>query len=139
MKILLIDDREPPSFAEIVAKNCPIPIDLKRLKTGDYVCEDVAIERKTINDFAASFKGHRLFTQAERLKTFEHPFILVSGQMADLYSRVNPHSILGAIAYLASQGITIIKVDSYEDLAYLILKIFEKFGKLKMQNGAFKI
>ena len=139
MKVLLIDDREPPSFAEIIAKNCPIPIDLKRLKTGDYVCEDVAIERKTINDFAASLKDKRLFNQLERLRDFEHPFILISGQMSDLKSKINPHSILGAMAYLASQGITIIKIDSYEDLAHLILKLMEKFGKLKMQNGAFKI
>ena len=140
MKVLLIDDREPISFAEIIAKNCPIPIDIQRLKTGDYLCDgEVIIERKTINDFAASLKDKRLFNQLERLRDFKHPFILISGQMSDLKSKINPHSILGAMAYLASQGITIIKIDSYEDLAYLILKIFEKFGKLEMQNGAFKV
>ena len=137
-KVLLIDCREPPSFAEIVAKNCPIPIDIQQLKTGDYVCEDVAIERKTIEDFASSLKDRRLFKQFERLQNFEHPFILISGQMSDLKSKINPHSILGAIAYLASKNITIVKVDSYEDLAYLILKIFEKHGKLQLKNGAFK-
>ena len=139
LKVLLIDDREPISFAEIVAKNCPIPIDIKRLKTGDYLCEDVIVERKEAADFAASIKDKRLFNQLERLKEFKHPFILISGNFNDLQSKINRHSLMGAIAYLASQNISIIKIDSHEDLAYLILKIFEKFGKLKMQNGAFKV
>ena len=139
MKVLLIDDREPISFAEIVAKNCPIPIDIQRLKIADYVCEDVFIERKEINDFAASIKDKRLWNQLKKLTTVPHPFILISGTKNDLKSKINPHSLLGAMAYLASCNVTIIKVDDAEDLAYLILKLMEKFGKLKMQNGAFKV
>ncbi len=137
-KVLLIDDREPISFAEILAENCPIPIDIQRLKVADYVVEDVFIERKEINDFAASLRDKRMWTQLEKLTKVPHAFILISGSKATLNSRINPHSILGAMAYLASKGVTIIKVDDASDLAYLILKIFEKFGKFKMQNGSFK-
>lgn len=136
-KILYIDDREPLRFAELVAQNCSIPIEFKRLKTGDYIIDDVGIERKAINDFASSMisKKKRLWNQFDRMKKeFHHPFILISGTMSDLQSQVKPHSILGAIAYLACNGITVIKVDTDEDLAYLILKIFEKYGKLRMPS-----
>ncbi len=136
---LFIDNREPLAVIEMVAENCTIPIDIRRLKTGDYVSSDfeVAIERKQISDFASSLisKKKRLWTQFDRLKKeFKHPYILISGKMSDLNSNVSNHSILGAIAYLASNGITVVKVDSDQDLAYLILKLMERHGKLHMPS-----
>jgi ERCC4-type nuclease len=137
--MLLVDDREPLRIVEMIAQNCSIPIDFRRLKTGDYISDDmeVGIERKQIKDFASSLisKKKRLWKQFDRLKKeFKHPFILISGKLSDLDMNVSNHAILGAIAYLATNGITVVKVDSDEDLAYLILKVFERYGKLKMPN-----
>jgi ERCC4-type nuclease len=136
--MLIIDDREPLDFAEALAKNCTIPIDFQHLKTGDYVCEDVVIERKTWPDFASSLVDRRMFKQFDRLTKCPHPYILISGTKKDLQSKINPHSMLGAMAYLAAHGVTIIKLDSLEELAYLMLKIFEQHGKLRLANGSFK-
>ncbi len=136
-KLLLIDDREPLKFAELVAENCTIPIEFRRLKTGDYVIDDVGIERKTIRDFASSLtsKKKRLWNQFDRMKsTFKFPYMVISGNILDLETHVTPHAIIGAIAYCATHGITVIKVDTDQDLAYLILKLFERHGKLHMPS-----
>jgi len=146
-KVLLIDDREPLKFAELVAENCPIPIEFRRLKTGDYVCEDVAIERKRIDDFVASMisKKKRLWKQYDRLKKeFAFPYILISGNTQDVWSNVSDHAVMGGLASLAcpkfkgnvlvSRPITVIKVDTDEQLAYLILKVMERHNKLKLKD-----
>lgn len=141
-KLLLIDDREPLKFAELVAENCTIPFEFRRLKTGDYVCENVGIERKTVKDFASSMisKKKRLWNQFDRMKAeFEFPYMLISGNILDLESHVTPHAILGAIAYCATHGITVVKVDTDKDLAYLILKLFERHSKLHMPSELHRI
>jgi ERCC4-type nuclease len=136
-KVLVIDDREPLDFAEQLAMHCTIPIDIRRLKTGDYVIDDVAIERKLINDFAASIIDKRLKNQAIRLKKeFKYPYILIQGGLPEVDSEINPHSLLGAMAkLLVYYQIPTLKIDSEDDLAYLILKIFENHNKLRLTNG----
>ena len=111
-------------------------MEIKRLKTGDYVCDDVYIERKTIDDFASSLMGKRkrLFKQFDRLLKCKYRFIVISGRIKDLKSKVHQHSIIGAIAWLAAHGVTVITVDTNEELAYLILKILEHHGKLKTKK-----
>lgn len=132
-KILYLDDREPAELAEILAESCPIPIKIKRLKVGDYQIDDVVIERKEINDFAASItsKKKRLWKQFDKLLQCKYRYILISGKMENLKSDISPHSILGTMAWLAVHGVTVVKVDSDEDLAYLILRIFKHHGKLE--------
>ena len=145
-KVLFIDDREPVRFLELVVENCPIPIEMKRLPTGDYTCEDVAIERKQIKDFANSIisKKKRLWTQSDRLKKeFKYPYILISGKTKEDENDVTDHAMLGAMSYLAcpkfdksgnviSPPVTVLWVSDDRQLAYLILKILERHGKLKM-------
>lgn len=144
-KVLYIDDREPAYFCELVAENCTIPVEFKRLKTGDYVCEDVAIERKAINDFAASVISpkKRMWKQADRLrKEFRFPYIVISGTTKEITSAVTDHALMGAIAYLTTPrtkgnvilepAIPVVKVDTDQQLAYLILKIMEKHHKLEL-------
>ena len=130
--ILYIDDREPAELAELIAKHCSIPIEVKRLPVGDYLCEDVIVERKEINDLASSIIDRRLFRQADKLCKFKYPYILISGRKANIRSEINYHSILGAKAYMAARGITINTEEDDKDLIYFMLKVFEKHGKLQV-------
>ena len=139
-KTLIVDNREPLNVVELLAKNSPLPIEFKQLVTGDYVVEDddtVAIERKTLSDFADSIVDRRLFNQVDRLRKFPHSYVLISGKLDEVRSNVSPHAILGAVAYIASLGITVVKVDSDEELVYLILKLLERHKKLILPNGQF--
>ena len=139
-KVLLVDDREPKGLVAKLSAQCTIPIKFERLKTGDYVCDnEIIVERKTINDFALSIIDRRLFKQYDRLKEFPHAYIFISGKLGQVKSKISRHAILGAIAFLAHSKITVIKVENDDDLIYLILKIFEQFGKLKViPNGGKK-
>jgi ERCC4-type nuclease len=115
------------------------------MKTGDYCCEDVGIERKKIHDFVGSFttKKKRLWDQCDRLKKeFKYPYVVISNKTTELTSMVSDHAVIGAIAYLctpkfypngtqAYPGIPVVKVDTDAQLAYLILKIMERHKKLK--------
>jgi ERCC4-type nuclease len=129
----------------LVVANCPIPVEFKCMKTGDYQIDDVLIERKKIGDFANSIisKKKRMWKQAERLKKFKHPYILISGKLSEVQNDVTEHAMLGAMAALAcpkfdkdgvmiEPPITVLWVGSSKQLAYLILKIFEKHGKLRL-------
>ena len=143
--ILTVDDREPIEFLELVAKNCTIPLDIKRLKTCDYICEDVGIERKTIDDFISSMVSSkkRLWKQCERMhKQFRFPYLIISGHFSDRHSAVSMHSILGSLAFIATPrtsgntviqpGITVITVETPQELAYLVLKIMQRHHKIEV-------
>ena len=148
-KILYIDDREPLKFAELVAMNATIPVEFKRMKTGDYVCEEVAIERKQISDFASSIisKKKRLWKQVDRLKKeYTYPYLFISGKLKEVYAEVTDHAMLGSMAYCMcpkfdehwteiEKAIPVCWVDTDKHLAYLILKTMERHGKLKLPTG----
>jgi ERCC4-type nuclease len=138
--ILYIDSREPPIMMEKIAELCPIPIEAKMLQTGDYVCGDVGVERKSPNDFALSICGQekehngRLFTQSERLgKEFPHHYIFVTGTLDDITIHIHRHAVLGALASVMAHGINVcFGLNNEDDFTYLLLKLLEKYGKLQM-------
>jgi ERCC4-type nuclease len=129
--VLLVDDREPPKIMELLAEFCVIPIEIKRLSTGDFVCDDVVIERKNIRDFFSSIIDKRVFEQKKRLiKEFPHHYILVSGSINDLDPKVH-HATYGALARIMVNGVNVcFGLDDDGGLIYLILKILEKHGKI---------
>ena len=105
--ILYVDEREPSQFAEKLADLCTIPIEVRTLKTGDFVCEDVAIERKTVDDLCMSimskkkYKDGRVWTQSDRMmRDFRKKYILVTGNLCDRTSKIHIHSLLGGLARL---------------------------------------
>jgi ERCC4-type nuclease len=136
--VLRVDTREPPRLAELLAERVTIPILIEQLKTGDYVCEDICIERKTINDFARSIirfrKGEgRMWGQGKRMtEEFAHRYLLVSGTFKNMTVHINHNSVLAALARLLSSGVSVcFGLDNDRELVYLICKILEKHGKMK--------
>lgn len=137
-KILFIDDREPASFVNLVIETSTILIEMKHLETGDYVCEDVVIERKTIDDFVSSIIDKRVFRQCERMLKSPHRYLLISGRIKDIWSKITPHAVLGAIAFFVNNGISVVTLDDNEEMVYMILKILENHGKLVVEPSYFK-
>ena len=130
--ILYLDHREPLQINSFLADNCLLPIEVVALETGDFVVEDICIERKTVNDFAMSLMDKRLKEQRERmLRDFPHRYILVSGTFADCTVNIYRHSLLGALARVMAEGVNVcFGVDSDEDLVYLVIKILENHKKI---------
>ena len=105
------------------------PVEVKHLESGDYVFDEVGIERKTISDLCGSVqskeKGHSLWEQLRVLKdTYKKPSLLIEG-FIDWDDRTVASIIIGVtngfcIPYYNSLN----KVQS----AQIIGKIFERYG-----------
>ncbi len=59
-----------------------VELEFRALKVGDYiVSNEVAVERKTLNDFVSSIIDRRLFEQAKAMKdAYARPLLLLEGE-----------------------------------------------------------
>ena len=78
---IVVDHRERSSQLVEKLSKLGAVIEFRSLKVGDYVASDnVAIERKTIDDFAVSIIDRRLFEQTRALKeAYGRPILLLEG------------------------------------------------------------
>ena len=130
--VVYADSREGNSKVIRHLTEMEIDVQIRAMAVGDYqVSDEVAIERKTANDFVSSLIDKRLFKQARELsEEFKRPLIILEGD--DLYNgMVNPNAIRGSIASLALDfGISIIPTRNAQDTAAMIKRI-----AIREQNG----
>ncbi len=96
------------------------------LSVGDFVLSDkVVVERKEVDDFAASIIDGRLFEQAAKLKeAYSKPIILVEGESLTGSGRVRPEAMMGAYAsLLVDYGIPIVWTQKPSETAQLMFAI----------------
>ncbi len=101
-----------------------VRISVSRLEMGDYVVSDeVAIERKTVDDLASSLVEGRIFEQIRKLKSvYKRPMLLIEGKSPYKPERrgVSPRSLMGLALSLVVGGIPIIWAKDPEESAELI-------------------
>ncbi len=123
--IVYADSREMSSRVLRELERYDVKLEVKGLAVGDYqVSKDVAIERKTSDDFISSIMDKRLHKQAKELvDNFKKPIIIIEGDK--LYSSsIHPNAVRGAMASIAVDfGIPIIPTRSPEDTAAMINRI----------------
>lgn len=101
----------------------------KMLPVGDYLCsEEVAIERKTVDDFLKSLLDQRLFEQVETLKkNFKKPVVLIEGLGLYRLRNIHPNSINGALASIAvDSGVPILWTENENETASLVFWIAKR-------------
>lgn len=93
--MIIIDSREKNSLvlSEIIAKKHEIK--LETLQVGDYIIGDIAIERKTLNDFISSMLSKRLIEQLNNLKQFPRQLLILEGEEKRI--NIHPNAIRGMI------------------------------------------
>ena len=108
-------------------KNYPVVV--QHIESGDYVFDEVGIERKTISDLCGSVqskqKGHSLWEQLKVLKdTYKKPSLLIEG-FIDWDDRTVSSIIIGV-----TNGFGIPYYNSVHKLqsAQIIGKVFERYG-----------
>lgn len=104
---IIIDYREKNSLVASELVSLGYEIEFKELKVADYLIRDIAIERKTVNDFISSMINKRLIRQLEEIQQYEKRLIILEGiEEQELYSDedytlngegVNPNAIRGFI------------------------------------------
>lgn len=128
--LVYIDSREPENIIKMSRKFFE-DIEVATLPCSDIMCGNVAVERKTIGDFASSVHSKRVFKQAKMMKeTFDKPFIIIVGDPASLrFTKINfkIENYLGAVASLsASTGVPCLTVKNMTQFFNLSRKLFEK-------------
>jgi len=122
---IIVDSRELQS--EVVSQLTmmqDVKISVSRLEVGDFVLSDrVAVERKTVDDLAASLVDGRVFDQIHRLReAYEFPILLIEGR--DPYRPpgrgVSPRSLMGLVSSLLLSGISVIWARNARDSAEIL-------------------
>lgn len=120
---ILVDSRELRSEVVKNLRDLGTSIEVKNLDVADYVLSDrVAVERKTVEDFAESIIEDRLFQQLIKLKSYQRPILVIEGE--NIYQRIHPNAVRGAIAAIAIDfGIPIIRTRDEKETAEFLLAI----------------
>lgn len=118
---ILIDTREP--FGQAYSFPSDVLTARIKLEEGDYSIEGfegkVAVERKTLDDFAQSIISERFWEEIKRVreKAYKSFIVVVEASLSDIHARhysgqVEPASLLGAVSSLACRSIPVIFCDT---------------------------
>lgn len=102
--VIIADLRESASGVIRHLSGMDALVRAEQLGVADYVLSDrVAVERKTVSDFAGSIADNRMFDQLERLaKSYEKPLLLLEGNQEMLLGNgLHPNSVRGALSSIA--------------------------------------
>ncbi|HDI86120.1 MAG TPA: DEAD/DEAH box helicase [Candidatus Korarchaeota archaeon] len=122
---VVVDTRELQSEAVRELALMPdVKVSVSRLEVGDFVLSDrVAVERKTVEDLAASLVDGRIFEQIHRLReVYEIPILLIEGRDPYRPSRrgVSPRSLMGLVSSLAIMGVPVLWARDHRDTAQIL-------------------
>ena len=124
---IVVDTGERRSAVYRVLADLPdLALATARLPVGDYLLGgDLAVERKTGDDFAASIADRRLFAQVAALKeAYARPIILIEGAWPPTRSRMHPNAVRGALSYLvAIEGLSVLRANDAEESALLLVQL----------------
>ena len=125
--MLKIDNRESPEVIEEIRK-LGIPFEIVQLEVGDFVYDNISIERKSGQDFVSSLIDGRLKDQIFNMEAnYDRTFLIIHGSPFLSLANVHEHAILGMLSSIAVRTKTkILQVDTLSDFAYLCKSIIEK-------------
>ena len=104
---VLVDYREKNSLVPSELIHLGLKLEFRELKIGDYIVNNVAIERKTVSDFLSSMLNKRLLRQLEELQQYESKLLIIEGiEEQELYNDkndggINSNSIRGFLLSIA--------------------------------------
>ncbi len=103
-----------------------IELEVARLPVADYLLGgELAVERKTVDDFAASIADRRLFGQVAALtEAYARPVVLLEGTLSAARTRMHPNALRGALSYLvAIAGLAVLPAADAEESALLLVQL----------------
>ncbi len=122
---IIIDIHEKNSLVPAELSCLEIPFQFQHLEVADYLINNIAIERKTIQDLKSSIVSKRIFTQIKNLKQYSSSLIIIEGHSDALTNNevLHENAIRGFFLSLALQEkMPLILTESESDTAnYLSL------------------
>jgi len=123
---IIADYRESPSGIPALLTQYGAEVTVAQLKTGDYtINNEIAVERKSAEDFIHSLVSGRLFTQCARLrKTTLRPLLLLEGNPYQTRHQIDHRAVRGALLSISvSWYIPVIYSKNQKDSAGLLLML----------------
>jgi len=123
---IFVDYREKNSFVASELIHLGLEVEFRELKVGDYLVNNIAIERKTVSDFKSSMINKRLFGQLNDLQQYENKLLLIEGiEEQELYSEeedgIHPNAVRGFLLSIAlKHKVPLIFTKNEEDTAKFI-------------------
>lgn len=132
---IIVDYREKNSLvpSELISLN--FNLEFQQLKVADYILNNIAIERKTVNDFISSILNKRLFNQLQEIKQYPKYFLIIEGieeneLYNDLPEGINGNAIRGVLlSIILNYQIPIIFSKDEKDTALFIKVLSKKQSK----------
>lgn len=123
---IIIDSREKNSLVPSSLIELGSEIEYKQLEIGDYLIENIVVERKTFSDFIGSMLNRRLIEQLKNMLQYESRILIIEGKLKiqnQEESKLNPNSIKGMIlsSLLDFNTPIIFTKDENETAIYLFL------------------
>jgi ERCC4-type nuclease len=129
---IFVDYREKNSMVASELIHLGFEVEFLELKVGDYLINNIAIERKTVSDFIASMINQHLRKQLDELQQYENKLLLIEGiEEHELYSDnsegMNANAVRGfLLSILLKHKIPIIFTKNAEDTAKFIYVLARK-------------
>ena len=112
-------------------------VSVVNLPVGDFVIDDIVIERKSYEDFINSIIDKRIFYQVERMKQNYSKVILILEGFSE--TRINENALKGALASLLVDGkVSLVQTFNAYDTAKLLFWIAKKQSS-NLQRLGFKV
>lgn len=145
---LVIDSREPQSmkdgFQKYFRENIhePIEFEIKELQAGDFMIDNILIERKEINDFYSSIMDNRYSSQkvklASQVSQGMHVYVFIHGDVDNMYKAISPRVYSGAVASLCEAGINVLHLPDSETYIYeMVYALIRKYNPSKVLETPF--
>lgn len=133
---LVADVHEPADLVQAV-RALGVPVEVRKLQPADFVVGPVAVERKTVSDFASSLFNKRLFDQVDRLRsTYDQTLLVVEGPMEDLEGYQNPSAFYGALCHISlDRGVSVIPTPGKEHTARLLATLHKRLDREASISG----
>jgi len=134
--MIIVDKREKNSLVLAGLLERKEEIKIERLEVGDYIIGDIAIERKTMQDFISSMLNKRLLRQLEELKQYPKQLLIVEGidERCHDFGKLNPNAIRGMLlSILFDFNIPIILTKNPEETVEFLILLEKRQKKSKKE------
>ena len=118
--LILVDYREKNSLVVPYLQDFSLQLKFENLPIGDYIINNIAIERKTISDFKSSVIDKRIFEQIKNLQQCPQNLLILEGILEeDIYNlRINENAFRGfLLSILLKQKIPLLFTYDAKDTA----------------------
>jgi len=152
-KIKIITDyREKNSLVASELVHLGLEVEFRELKVADYLVNNIAIERKTVQDFISSMINKRISRQLQELQQYQERLLIIEGiEEHELYTDdakeneearrrgVHANAIRGFLLSITlNHKIPVIFTKNYEDTAKFIWILSRKKEKESSLNATKK-